>query len=483
MNYSVVAKVVGFLLLVEAVLMIPPLLISIFYQQADTNAFLISILIIAGIGFLLSRVKTNNKNIKIREGLAIVSFGWLFAAALGALPYVISGSIPSYIDAFFETVSGLTTTGATIITDIEVLPRGILFWRSFTHWIGGMGILVFTLALLPTIGVGGFQIFKAESPGPVSDKIVPRLKDTAKILYITYISITLLEMILLVFGGMSWYESALHTFGTVGTGGFSSRNASIEAFDSTYIHIVIAIFMILSGANFSLYFALYKGKWRDFFKNEELRLYLFIILSATILIGTNLYFTAYDGSGGKSFRDALFQVGSIITTTGYATADYDQWPTFSKSILLMLMFVGGSAGSTGGGIKVVRILVLLKLIKREILKIFHPRAVLPIKLQNKALTGDVTASIFSFFALYFLLFVVGTILLSLEDIGLESAASAVAVTLGNVGPGFGFVGPTQTYSQFSDFSKGLLSALMLLGRLELFTIIALIAPKNVRNEK
>lgn len=483
MNYSIVAKVVGYLLLFEAALMVPAQLVAVYYDQSDKKAFFISIIIIALIGFLLSRINTTSKKIKTKDGLAIVALGWFVAAALGALPFVISGSIPSYVDAFFETVSGLTTTGATILDDIEVLPKGILFWRSFTHWIGGMGILVFTLALLPTLGVGGFQIFKAESPGPVSDKIVPRIKDTAKILYITYLSMTLVEMMLLKIGGMSWYEAALHTFGTVGTGGFSTRNASVGAFDSTYIHMVIAFFMILSGANFSLYFAIYKGKLRDVTKNEELRLYLGIILVATILIGTNLYFTNDVGSGGKSFRDALFQVSSIITTTGYSTADFDAWSTFAKSILFLLMFIGGSAGSTGGGIKVIRILVLLKLIKREILKIFHPRAVIPIKIQNKPLNGDISASIYSFFSLYLMLFVIGTIFISLENIDMVSAASAVAVTLGNVGPGFGFVGPTHTYSQFSDGSKLLLSALMLFGRLELFTIIALIVPKNLRNEK
>lgn len=482
MNYSIVAKVMGILLVFEAVFMLPAQFIAIYYNQSDKSAFFISILIIATIGFTMAKIKTTNKKIRTKEGLAIVALGWLFSAIFGALPFIISGSIPSYVDAFFETVSGLTTTGATILNDIEALPRGILFWRSFTHWIGGMGILVFTIALLPTFGVGGFQIFKAESPGPISDKIVPRIKDTAKILYITYISITLIEFTLLMFGGMSWYDAALHTFGTVGTGGFSPRNASIGAFDSTYIHLVITIFMILSGANFSLYFAIYKGKWRDVVKNEELRFYLAIIFVATVLIGSNLYFTTSDGVG-RLFRDAFFQVGSIITTTGYTTVDFDQWPTFSKSILFVLMFIGGSAGSTSGGMKGIRILVLLKLVKREIAKIFHPRAIIPIRIQNKSLDRDVNASISSFFVLYIVLFVVGTILISLENIGLESAASAVAVTLGNVGPGFGFVGPSQTYSEFSNFSKIILSALMLLGRLEIFTIIALIVPKNWRNEK
>lgn len=482
MNYSIVIKVVGFLLMFEAALMIPSQLIAVYYHQSDISAFFYSILITAIAGFLFTRVKTTNTRIKTKEGLAIVTWGWLLASAFGALPFILSGSIPSVVDALFETISGLTTTGATIIDDIEVLPRGILFWRSFTHWIGGMGILVFTLAFLPTMGVGGFQIFKAESPGPMSDKIVPRLRDTAKILYITYLTITIILMVLLSFGGMSWYDAAVHTFGTVGTGGFSSRNGSISAFNSTYIDLIIALFMILCGANFSLYFAMYKGKWRDIFASEELRLYSLILLVATVLIGTNLYF-ASNASAGISFRDALFNVSSIMSTTGYATTDFDQWPTFSKSILFFLLFIGGSAGSTSGGIKVFRILVLLKLIKREILKIFHPRAVVPIKIQNKALSSDVTASIYSFFALYILLFIVGTILISLENIDLISAASSVATALGNVGPGFGFVGPTHSFSGFSNMGKLLLSTLMLFGRLELFTVIALIVPKNLRNEK
>lgn len=479
MNYSIVAKVLGYLLFFESLLMIPSLLVAVYYQQSDISAFIISILLIAAISFPFTRIKPASNKIKTKDGLAIVTLGWFLASVFGALPFVLSGSIPSYVDAFFETVSGLTTTGATLIDNVEAIPFGVLFWRSFTHWIGGMGILVFTLALLPAIGTGGFQIFKAESPGPVTERIVPRIKSTASILYITYLVITIVEFILLVLGGMSWYDAAIHTFGTVGTGGFSSRSASVGAYDSTYIHLVIAIFMILSGVNFSLYFSIYKKNWSDFFKNEELRLYLLIIFIATLFIGTNLYLTTYGDHIGKSFRDALFQVSSIITTTGYATTDFDQWPTLSKSILFFLMFVGGSAGSTAGAIKVVRVLVFFKVIKREIVKISHPRAVIPVKIQNKALTGDITTSIFSFFALYMLIFVIGFLLISLEDIGFESTASAVATTLGNVGPGFGFVGPTQTFSGFNDFSTIIFSILMLFGRLELFTILALIVPKKL----
>lgn len=481
MNYGIVIKVLGNLLIIESLMMVPSLLIAIYNKGTDISAFIFTMTLTACTGFLLSKKSSKNKRMKAKEGLAIVAWGWVLASFFGSLPFIFSGSIYSFVDAFFETVSGFTTTGATIIDNIEILPKGILFWRSFTHWIGGMGILVFTVALLPTIGVGGFQIFKAESPGPVSDKIAPKIKDTAKILYITYITISLLEIILLKLGGMSLYEANIHTFGTVGTGGFSSRNASIGAFNSTYIHVVISIFMVLSGTNFSLYFALYKGRWKEIFKNEELRFYLGIIFASTLLIGLNLKFTSYKNTG-IAFRDSFFQTSSIITTTGYATANFDKWPTFSKAILFLLMFIGGCAGSTGGGMKGIRILVLIKLIKRQIAKIFHPRAMISIKVGGKPITSDTTASIASFFVLYILLFVIGTILISLEGIGIESSASAVAAMIGNVGPGFGFVGPSCTYSGFSNISKIILSILMLLGRLELFTIIALVAPKSWKNE-
>ncbi|WP_300382124.1 TrkH family potassium uptake protein [Clostridium sp.] len=481
MNYGMVIKVLGNILSLEALMMIPSLLVALYYKQSDRSAFAISIILIATIGYIMSQKNVYNKKIKSKEGLAIVTLGWILVSFFGALPFVISGSIPSFVDAFFETVSGLTTTGSTLVDNIEDLPKGILFWRSFTHWIGGMGILVFTLAILPTLGVGGFQIFKAESPGPVKDRIVPKIKDTAKILYITYMALTIVEMILLMLGGMTLYESSIHTFGTVGTGGFSSRSASIGAYNSTYIHIVISVFMILSGANFSLYFALYKGKWRELFKNKELRFYLGVIFSATILIGLNLNFTSYKNIG-LSLRDSLFQTSSIITTTGYATVDFDKWPTFSKSILFLLMFIGGCAGSTAGGMKNIRIVVLLKLVKRQIAKTFHPRAMIPVKLDGKSIPSDTIASITSFFVLYIFIFVIGTIIISLEGIGLESSASAIVTALSNVGPGFGVIGPTQTFSGFSNFSKIFMSFLMLLGRLELFTILALIAPKNWKNE-
>jgi trk system potassium uptake protein TrkH len=480
MNHKIIFKVLGYLLLIIAFGMVAPLIISVTQGQCDTVPFIISITATTLTGFALTRIPLPKNKIQTKDGLAIVTLGWIFASLFGALPFYLSGAIPSYVDAFFETVSGFTTTGATIINDIEVLPMGILFWRSFTHWIGGMGILVVAVAVLPMMGAGGFHVFKAESPGPIADKIAPRIKDTAKILYTSYIIISLIEFGLLMLGGMTAYESAVHTFGTLGTGGFSTRNASIGAFNSSYITIVISIFMILSGMNFSLYYDMYKGKWKEVFKNRELRLYLGIIVAAVIAITINTNMTFYH-NWFEAFKHSLFQVTSLMTTTGYTTFDYEQWSTFSQGILFLLMFVGGSAGSTGGSIKVIRILGLIKLIRREVTKILHPRAVVSVKFGDQAASDDTLLNIAAFFMLYMLIFIFGSIIISLEGISFMGATSAVAATLGNIGPGFEFVGPTHTYSQFSNASKLLLSFFMLLGRLELFTVIALLSPKFWRH--
>lgn len=481
MNYGIVIKVLGKILSIEALLMIPSLLVAVYYGQSDVSAFIKSIIIVGVVGLLMSKVGCKNNKINGKEGLAIVTFGWILVSFFGSLPYIISGSIPSLVDAFFETVSGFTTTGSSILTAVEPLPKGILFWRNFTIWIGGMGILVFGVAVLPSIGASGFQIFKAESPGPIKDRIVPKIKETAKILYITYTIITLLEIILLTIGGMPIYDSIVNSFSTIGTGGFAIKNISIGAYNSSYIHIVISIFMLLSGINFSLYYSLYKGKWKETFKNTELRFYLSLVSIAITLIALNLFFTTYSNAG-LALRDSFFQVSSIVTTTGFSSVDFDQWPTFSKSILFLLMFVGGCAGSTAGGMKNIRIVALLKLVKRQIVKTFHPRAMVPIKIDGKAISSDTIAGITSFFVLYIGIFVVGTIIISLEGFDLLSSASAVAATLGNIGPGFGIVGPMLNFSVFSDFSTFLLSILMLLGRLELFTIIALFSPSKWKNE-
>lgn len=482
MNYGVVRRVLGIILLIEAAAMTPALAISLYEGTYDTRAFLLTIIIAGLVGFILSRKKNHSRQISTRDGLAIVSLGWIFASLVGAMPLYLSGAVPSYIDSFFEIVSGFTTTGATVISDVEALPNGILFWRSFTHWIGGMGILVFTIALLPALGVGGFQIFKAESPGPVAGKIAPRIKDTAKILYSTYFAVTIVEVVLLLFGGMNLFDSLVYTFGTVGTGGFATKANSVGFYDSSYIHLVIGSFMVLSGVNFSLYYSIFRGHGGEAFKDEEMRLYLTIVLLATLAIGLNLYFSDY-GSLGLSFRDSYFQVGSIITTTGYSTADFDLWPSFSKGILFLLMFIGASAGSTAGGMKVIRILVMFKLIKREFIKIFHPRAVVPIKVNGEPVPRDVVESICGFLGLYLFIFVFSSLLVSLEGVDLISATSSVAATLSNIGPGFNLVGPTRNFGDYHGATKLLFSFLMLLGRLELFTLLALLTPRRFRNDK
>lgn len=477
MDFGVIINVLGHLLIVEAGLMIPSLLVALYYGSYDWKAILFSILITGIAGLLMSRIFKYKQSIQAKEGLAIVGFGWILASIFGALPFIFSGTITSWIDAFFETISGFTTTGASIVDNIESFPKGILFWRSFTHWIGGMGILVFTVALLPMFGIGGFQIYKTESPGPTPDRIVPRVRDTAKILYTIYTIITAIEIILLVLGGMSLYDSAIHTFGTVGTGGFGIKANSVAYYQSTYIHLVIAIFMTLCGANFSLYYLLFKRKWREVVKNTELRFYLGIILISVILVSLNIYSSMKYDNFGIALRDSFFQVSSIITTTGYTTVDFDKWPTFSKMILFTLMFIGGCAGSTAGGIKNIRIVVLLKAIKREFYRILHPRAVIPIKIDGKVISSNTIAGISSFFALFIFIFIISTMIVSLDGVDFESAASAVAATLGNVGPAFGFAGPLRSYSGFSNLSKIVMSICMLLGRLEIFTLMILFNPE------
>lgn len=477
MNIRLIIRVIGLVLRYLALAMLPSLIIALIGNEDDLFAFIVSILLTLLVSMVMTQVPVVNTTLRVKEALTVVTLGWVFASAFGALPFIISGYIPNFIDAYFETVSGLTTTGASILTNIEVLPHGLLFWRSFTHWIGGMGILVLALAIMPSVGVGAFQLFKAESPGPISDKLVPKMKDTAKILYTVYLGITLLQVFLLWLGGMSLFESLIHTFGTVGTGGFSTRNASIGAYLSTpYIVVVITLFMIASGVNFSLYYDLYKRRFLTVFKNSELRIYLTIVLISSILIAFNIR-SAYN-SMTESFMHSFFQVSSIITTTGYATTNFDLWPSFSKTLLFFLMFVGGSAGSTAGSIKVVRLIMLFKLVRREVQKLLHPRAIVPIQFNGKLVQPDVIAGVSGFFFLYLILFAGGTLILSLEDISFISAASAVAVTLGNIGPGFELVGPVNNYSFFSPWAKVMLSFLMLFGRLELYTIIVLLTPTH-----
>ncbi len=477
MNYPAVFRVIGVLLVLEALFMIPSLGISWHYGEPAAKSFLDAILLCLVIGFLCIRIHIRDGTLKVREGLAIVALGWLIFSIIGAFPLLWSGSVPTMTDAFFEAVSGFTTTGSTVIPNVEILPMGILFWRSFTHWIGGMGILVFTVAILPAVGIGGFQMFRAETPGPIADRITPRINVTARILYTSYIIMTLVEILLLMGAGMNLFDASVHTFGTVGTGGFSTKNISIGAYTNPAIHWIIGIFMILASCNFSLYYALYKGKWRNVIKDQELRFFLGVVLASTILIAVNI-FPAEGGHIGTIIRDSFFQVASIISTSGYATVDFDQWPTFSKVILFLLMFIGGCASSTSGGIKEIRILLLLKLVRAEIIKIMHPRAVVQVRLGKRTVPLGIMSSTTAFFFSYMMLYALGVLLVSLDDVDFISAASAAAACIGNVGPGFGFVGPMTNFSGLSDFSKLVLSALMLLGRLEIFTILAVLTPRT-----
>jgi len=481
-KYGIVFKLVGSILIIDAFLMLPALLIAFFNREQALLSFGVTFILTLGIGVLLSRVlfKEDIKRINIKSGLSIVALGWIAVSLLGALPFYLSGSVPTYIDAVFETVSGFTTTGASVISNVEILDRSILFWRSFTHWIGGMGILVFTLALLPAYGISNFQIFKAEAPGPTHGKLEPHIKNTARTLYVTYIVLTVLQIFFLRMGGVSLFDSTLFTFGTVGTGGFAPYNDSVARF-STYVQMVISLFMILAGVNFTLYVLLIKGKIRDVLADSEFRVYLRIIVISTFLIALNLAWVHYDDVW-HSIRDAIFQVTSVMTTTGYATVDFQTWPAFSKFVLLGLMFIGGSAGSTAGGIKVIRLLISVKLIKREISKIFHPNAIVSIKLGKKVVPNEVVARVNSFVALHLIVFVVGTLIISLDNVDMISALSSVAATLNNIGPGLELVGPTSNYASFSQLSKGVFTVIMLLGRLELFTIIALVVPQSWSKE-
>jgi len=479
-RFGTVVKIIGSILIVDAFLMLPALLIAFFLKEESLFAFIVTFIITLTLGFLLSQIRTKKRPIKIKEGLAVVTLGWIMVSLLGAIPFYLSGAIPNIIDAIFETISGFTTTGASILIDIEALPKSLLFWRSFSHWIGGMGILVFTLALLPAQGMSGFQMFKAESPGPTHGKIVPHIQNTARTLYITYIALTLLEMVLLALGGLSIFDAALYTFGTVGTGGFAPYNDSVAQF-STYIQMVISLFMVLAGVNFTLHFLLFKGKFKEVFADQELQTYLKFIVVAIVLVTINLSMVHYDDFF-HSLRDSIFQVTSIITTTGYSTVDFQTWPSFSKFVLLGLMFIGGSAGSTAGGMKVIRILILFKLVKREISKIFHPNAFIPIKFGKKTVPNEVVARVNSFLALHLFVFIIGTLLISLDNVDMITAMSSVAATLNNIGPGLELVGPTQNYADFSSLSKVFFTFIMLLGRLELFTIIALIVPQQWSQE-
>ncbi|NLY09073.1 MAG: TrkH family potassium uptake protein [Tissierellia bacterium] len=481
MNYVVSIRVIGSLLYMEAALLVAPFLISIYDGSSDRRAFFWTIILAIALGRVMRLRKGQHQNLRPKDGLLIVSLGWIIVSIVGAIPFWLSGSVPTYIDGLFEAVSGFTTTGASIIKNIEILPRGVVFWRSLTHWIGGMGILVFALSLLPALGAGAFQIFKAETPGPIAGKIAPRMKDTAKILYITYFVVTLLLFILLIIGGMDWFDGLVHTFGVVGTGGFSSKVTSVGHYNSVYIEVVMTIFMVVCGVNFSHYYNAYRERSLRTFKDEEFRLFIGIIIISIILVSANL--RIYGGMTlPEALRSASFTNVSIISTSGFATVDYDMWPAFSRLVILILMFMGSSAGSTAGGMKMVRILIMAKAVRREIARIFHSKAVMPIKFNGKVLNDGVVSGITAFLSIYAMVFAVSVLVISFSGYDMITSISSAATTMSNVGPGLSLIGPTSNFAFFPQWIKLYLSLLMLMGRLEFFTLIALIAPKRWERE-
>ena len=477
-NFHSLIRMMGIMLLVLAGSLVPSSVVAIIYDEMiPFRSFLITMAFCLLTGFILiKKFGPSKKHFRARDGFIIVTMCWLLASLVGAVPMTISGAIPSYIDSFFETCSGFSTTGSTILTDIESLPKSILFWRSFTHWMGGMGIIVLATALLPSIGLEGQLIASAETPGPTLDKLTPKYSDTARNLYLVYIFISVVETVLLLFGGMNLYDALVHTFGTVGTGGFSSYGDSIAHFTSPYIQWVITIFMLLCGINFNLYFVLGKKGIKSFFKDEELRLYLIIIGGVTFLIFADLMFSGIYHHAGEGLRASAFQVTSIITTTGYATADYDLWPTFSKMMLMIVFFTGACSSSTGGGIKIIRVLVAVKLIKRTISLKLHPHRVVTINVNHKEVPQEVTTNIANFIFFYIFVIFAGSIVISFNGFDIMTTISSVLTCLGNIGPGFNLVGPTMNFACYSGFSKIVLALLMIAGRLELFTFFMLFSP-------
>lgn len=477
MDFRVVFYVLSFLSLCLSGALLVPTGVSLAYGEAEVQAFLLSALICGGIGLGgLALFRSQRKEIGHREGFAIVGLGWLVVCLLGALPYLFAGTFSSLVNACFESTSGFTTTGATVIEDLEILPKGILFWRSLTHWLGGMGIILLSMAILPMLGVGGMQLYRAEVPGPVADRLKPRIRETAKTLWMVYVLISVLEVVFLLIGGMSLFDAVCHTFGTMATGGFSTHNASISHYGSAYIDGVITFFMFVAGANFALHYQLLRGNPRRYLQDPEFRFYLFSILFITGGVSLLLWGGSYD-TGTASFRYAVFQVVSILTTTGYVTADYEQWSLAVQYILFALMFFGGCAGSTGGSVKCIRILLLLKQAYKEIYRLIHPHAVSTIKLGKKTVPPDVMESVLGFSLVYLGIFVVASLLMSWLGLDFKSALSSVAACIGNVGPGLGMVGPVKTYLPIVPTGKWILILCMILGRLEIFTLLILFLPQ------
>ena len=473
MNYRMIAQTLGLVLLIFAALMLLPIICALIYGESPL-CFFAAAALSAALGFILTRFRPKSRSIYAREGFVLVGLTWIMMGLVGALPFVISGDIPNYIDAVFETISGLTTTGASILTDIESLSRSGLFWRSFTHWIGGMGVLVFVMAVLPMSGEHSMHIMRAEAPGPTVGKLVPRVRRTATILYLIYGVLTLAETLLLMLGGMSFYDALLHAFGTAGTGGFSTRAASVAAFDSTYIEMVMASFLVLFALNFNLYYFLLIGRIKEVFKNEELRFFLGIIASFTLAIALGI--RGMYGGFFTALRHAFFNVMSIISTAGFCTVDYMQWPAYTHILIVLLMFVGGCAGSTGGGLKVSRVLLLIKSSLADLAQQARPRSVRRVQMDGRRVDSGTLKVLGTFFFLYMVILLASTVIVSFDGFDFSTSFTAALTCISNVGPGLGQIGPTGGFYIFSYPVKALMSLTMLLGRLEIFPILLLFTP-------
>ncbi len=479
-NTKVVANVIGTLIIISGILMAFAIPISVYYDEGGLYPLIISSIITLSFGLLLKLTtrKSENAEIKKREGYLIVALGWLSMAIFGSLPYLLSGAIPNFANAFFETVSGLTTTGASILDNIEEIPKGILFWRSLTQWIGGMGIIVLTIAILPLLGVGGMELFASEAPGPSKDKIHPRIKETAKRLWFIYVGFTVLQTILLMYpGGMNFFDAINHSFTTMSTGGFSTKQASVAHFNSAIVDYIIIVFMFIAGTNFTLLYFGFKFKFKKFWENDEFKWYFGAILLLTALIIPSVYGYSTQNLGfEKTFRDALFQIVSIITTTGFSSADFTTWGAFVTFLFFLLLFTGASAGSTSGGMKLVRIVLLIKNGFLEFKRRLHPNAVVPVHLNRQGVPITIIYNLLAFVFFYLSTFVVGSLVVTFLGVDFMEAVSAVATSIGNVGPGIGSIGPAYSFAHLPDASKWVLSFLMLMGRLELFTIAILFTP-------
>ena len=471
MNTKIVRYILCRMLGVEAALLLVPVLVAVIYQEKCGIVFLIPIVILCLLFWVAGRKRPEHGQIYGKEGMVIVALAWILWSLFGAMPFTLSGYIPSYVDAFFETVSGFTTTGSSIIPDVEVLPHCLLFWRSFTHWIGGMGVLVFVLVVTSLDRKNSMHLMRAEVPGPEKDKLVPKAMSTARILYGMYLTLTVIEMVFLVIGGMNLFDSMIFSFGSAGTGGFSNYADSVAHFNSAYIDGVITVFCALFGVNFALFYFMILGDFKSILKNEELRTYILLIAGATAAIMLNIH-SLYP-TIGKSFRYAVFQVVTVITTTGYSTADFAQWPMFSKAVLMMLTVIGACASSTGGGIKVSRLLVGMKCVKREMVQLAHPKSVGIIRIGGKKVSSDVLRTIYIYFIAYVGILIGSVVLVSLDNFDFETTFSAVLTTLGNVGPGMAQVGPMGNFAEFSPLSKLILCFDMLAGRLEIFPFLVL----------